>query len=134
MYSDLKPTPKKVLSVLHFPTEMKSKEAEVALHLKRYIRELDEEKLGRFLRFCTGSNLLTSGQIQVEFIAQSSFTRRPIGRTCGMILQLSENYDSFPDFRSELNSILPSNIWITNIVSAGILILKAVGQTFSFSF
>ncbi|KAF3854508.1 hypothetical protein F7725_022563 [Dissostichus mawsoni] len=95
---------------------MKSKEAEVALHLKRYIRELDEEKLGRFLRFCTGSNLLTSGQIQVEFIAQSSFTRRPIGRACGMILQLSDNYDSFPDFRSEFNSILESNIWIMDIV------------------
>ncbi|KAF3844212.1 hypothetical protein F7725_013553 [Dissostichus mawsoni] len=96
--------------------KMKSKEAEVALHLKRYIRELDEEKLARFLRFCTGSNLLTSGQIQVEFIAQSSFTRRPIGRTCGMILQLSDNDDSFPDFRSEFNSILESNIWIMDIV------------------
>lgn len=67
MYSDLKPTPKKVVGILNFPTGMTSKEAEVAQHLKRYIRELNEEKLGRFLRFCTGSDLLVSGLIKVEF-------------------------------------------------------------------
>ncbi|XP_049900229.1 uncharacterized protein LOC126390120 [Epinephelus moara] len=116
LYSDLKPTPKKVVGILNFPTGMASKEAEVAQHLKRYIRELNEEKLARFLRFCTGSDLLVSGCIKVEFTVQTNFTRRPIGRTCGMLLQLSDSYDHFPDFRSEFNSILESNIWIMDII------------------
>ncbi|XP_035996096.1 uncharacterized protein LOC118563930 [Fundulus heteroclitus] len=116
MYNDFKPTPKRVVGILNFPTEMTSKQAEVAQHLKRYVRELNEEKLGRFLRFCTGSDLLLSGIIEVEFTVQTSFTRRPIGHTCGMLLELSDSYDSFPDFRSEFNSILESNVWVMDIV------------------
>ena len=116
MYSDLNPTPRKVIGILNFPTGMTQKEAEVSQHLKRYIRELNEEKLGRFLRFCTGSDLLVSGHIMVEFAVQSSFTRRPIAHTCGMVLKLSDSYDHFPDFRSEFNSILESNIWIMDIL------------------
>ncbi|KAM9717484.1 uncharacterized protein ACNS7B_021134 [Menidia menidia] len=116
MYNDFKPTPKRVVGILNFPTEMTSKQAEVAQHLKRYVRELNEEKLGRFLRFCTGSDLLLSGIIEVEFTVQTSFTRRPIGHTCGMLLELSDSYDSFPDFRSEFNSNLESNVWVMDIV------------------
>ncbi|XP_061576483.1 uncharacterized protein LOC133442491 [Cololabis saira] len=100
MYSDLKPTPKKVAGILNFPTGMTSKQAEVAQHLKRYVRELTEEKLGRFLRFCTGSDLLVSMVIKVEFTIQTSFTRRPIAHTCGMVLELLDSYDHFPDFRT----------------------------------
>ncbi|XP_041834214.1 uncharacterized protein LOC121635197 [Melanotaenia boesemani] len=116
MYSDLKPSPRKVVGILNFPAGMTQKEAEVSQHLKRYIRELNEEKLGRFLRFCTGSDLLISGQINVEFAVQSSFTRRPVAHTCGMVLKLSDSYDHFPDFRSEFNSILESKIWIMDIL------------------
>ncbi|KAG9272835.1 hypothetical protein AMEX_G4595 [Astyanax mexicanus] len=116
MYSDLKPTPKKVAKMLMFPTEMTSKQAEVATHLRRYVRELDEDKLGRFLRFCTGSDLVVSSTIGVDFIHQSDFTRRPIGRTCGMLIHLSESYDHFPDFRAEFNAVLESNIWVMDIV------------------
>ncbi|XP_057688452.1 uncharacterized protein LOC130913681 [Corythoichthys intestinalis] len=114
-YSDLKPTPKKVAEILKFPTEMTQKQSKVAQHLKRYVRELNEEKLGRFLRFCTGSDLLVTAGIQIEFIVLTTFTRRPIGRTCTMILQLPDTYDHFPDFRSEFNSILESNIWVMDI-------------------
>ncbi len=116
MYNDLKPTPRKVVGTLEFPTGMTQREAEVSQHLKRYIRELNEEKLGRFLRFCTGSDLLLSGHIKVEFAVQSTFSRRPIGHTCGKVLTLSDSYDHFPEFRSEFNSILESNIWIMDII------------------
>lgn len=87
MYADLKPTTKKVLRLLKFPADMRAKQKEIEHHLRRYIRELDEEKLGKFLRFCTGSDLIVSETITVEFTEMTEFTRRPIGRTCGTFLQ-----------------------------------------------
>jgi len=71
---------------------MSENQAEVANHLKRYIREIDEEKLCKFLRICTGSNLVVSEAIHVQFTVQTDFTRRPIGHTCGMVLELSDSY------------------------------------------
>lgn len=95
---------------------MTPKEAEVARYLKKYVMELNEERLEKFLRFCTGSDLLVSTSIQVEFVVQTAFTCRPIGYTCGSLLHLSDSYDNFPDFRSEFHSILDGNIWIMDIV------------------
>ncbi|KAL0161727.1 hypothetical protein M9458_045452 [Cirrhinus mrigala] len=116
LYKDLKPTPKKVTGLLKFPSEMSENQTEVANHLKRYIREIDEDKLCRFLRFCTGSDLVVTEAIQVEFTIQTDFTRRPIGHTCGMVLELSDSYDNFPQFRAEFNCVLESNIWVMDIV------------------
>ncbi len=45
LYKDLKLTPKKVTGLLKFPPEMSENQTEVANHLKRYIREIDEDKL-----------------------------------------------------------------------------------------
>lgn len=116
LYSDLQPTPKKVCQLLKFPEQLTPKQEEVANHLKRYIRELDESQLQKFLRFCTGSNLVTTVSIFVEFQEMSDFTRRPIGHTCGNILEIAESYENFPDFRSEFNAVLESNIWVMDIV------------------
>lgn len=59
LYTKLKPSPKKVVGLLQFPADLSSKQIEVQHHLRRYVREMDEEKLGKFLRFTTGSNLIT---------------------------------------------------------------------------
>lgn len=93
---------------------MTSKQSEVAQHLKRYVRELNEEKLGRFLRFC--SDLVVCDVIKVEFTVQSNFERRPIGHTYGMLLKLSDSYNNFPNFRSEFSAILDSSVWVMDIV------------------
>ncbi|KAJ0012742.1 hypothetical protein NQD34_017076, partial [Periophthalmus magnuspinnatus] len=116
MYSERKPTTKTVAEKLHFPDTMTPNEAEVAQYLKKYIKELSEERVEKFLRFCTGSDLLVSGFIKVEFVVQTAFTSRPIGRTCASLLHLPDSYDNFPDFRSEFHAILDSNIWIMDIV------------------
>lgn len=79
MYADLKPTTKEVSRLLKFPAEMTAKHKEVEHHLRWYIRELDEAKLGKFLRFCTGSDLIVSGSIIIEFTVLSDDTRRPTG-------------------------------------------------------
>lgn len=115
MYADLKPTPRKVSKLLKFPAGMTAKQKDVAHHLQRYIRELGEEQLCKFLRFCTGSNLIVSDCVTVFFTEMSDFMRRPIGRTCGMVLELSDSYESFPVFCSEFNDVLSNNVWVMDI-------------------
>ncbi|XP_061152004.1 uncharacterized protein LOC133166039 [Syngnathus typhle] len=114
--SDLQPTSKKVCQLLKFPNDLTSKQKEVVNHLKRFIRELDELKLQKFLRFCTGSDLIVTDTILVEFQQMTEFSRRPVGHTCGKVLYIADSYENFPDFRSEFNAVLESNIWVMDIV------------------
>lgn len=116
LFSDLQPTTKKVCKLLKFDINLTPKQKEVRNHLKRFIRELDEGKLQKFLRFCTGSDLIVTDSIYVEFEEMTEFTRRPIGHTCGKILHIADSYENFPDFRSEFNAVLESNVWVMDIV------------------
>ncbi|KAK0142181.1 hypothetical protein N1851_020117 [Merluccius polli] len=115
-YHALRPNPRRVQGLLDFQEVMTSKQREVENHLRRYLRELDEDHLGKFLRFTTGSDLISCTKIQVVFTKMSDFSRRPIGHTCGFVLEVSDSYDNFPDFRSEFNAVLDSNIWVMDIV------------------
>ncbi|XP_065135175.2 uncharacterized protein [Paramisgurnus dabryanus] len=116
LFSDLQPTTKKVCNLLKSGTDLTTKQKEVINHLKRFIRELDEIKLQKFLRFCTGSDLIVTDSIYVEFEKMTEFTRRPVGHTCGKILHIADTYENFPDFRSEFNAVLESNVWVMDIV------------------
>lgn len=51
------PTNKKVITLFDANPENNAQTDSLSF-LKRYVRGLDEEKLGKFLRFCTGSNML----------------------------------------------------------------------------
>lgn len=115
-YDALKPTPKRVQGLLEFEDVTTAKQREVVNHLRRYLRECDDERLGKFLRFTTGSNVIICSKIQVIFTKMSNFCRRPIGHTCGCVLELSDSFDNFPEFRSEFNKVLDSNIWVMDIV------------------
>lgn len=116
LLSDLQPSTKKVCQLLKFGEDITPKQKEVGNHLKRFIRELDEIKLQKFLRFCTGSDLIVTDSIYVEFKEMTEFTRGPIGHTCGKILHIAESYENFPDFHLEFNAVLESNVWVMDIV------------------
>ncbi|XP_047212407.1 uncharacterized protein LOC124864186 [Girardinichthys multiradiatus] len=116
LFSDLQPTSKKVCQLLKFAEDLSPKQKDVGNHLKRFIRELDDIKLQKFMRFCTGSDLIVTNSIFVEFQDMTAFTRRSVGHTCGSILQIADNYENFPDFRSEFNAVLESNVWVMDIV------------------
>ena len=116
LFSDLQPTTKKVCKMLKFGTDLTTTQKEVGNHLKKFIRELDESRLQKFLRFCTGSDLVLTDSLHVEFVEMTEFTRRPIGRTCGNLLNIADTYENFPDFRSEFNAVLESNVWVMDIV------------------
>ena len=55
LYNKLKPTPHKVTSILQFEEHLERKEQSISTFLKKYIRQCPEERLLRFLRFCTGT-------------------------------------------------------------------------------
>lgn len=85
-------------------------QSEISKHLKRYIRDLDPEKLKLFFRFCNVSNSLTMDKISVEFTVMHGIERKPIAHTCSYMLQLSKTYENFMEFRSESNNVLSENV------------------------
>ncbi|KAK1885168.1 4-phosphopantoate--beta-alanine ligase [Dissostichus eleginoides] len=64
----------------------------------------------------SGSDLIVTDSIYVGFEKMTEFTRRPIAHTCGNILHIADSYENFPDFRSEFNAVLESNVWVMDIV------------------
>ncbi|CAG9823866.1 unnamed protein product [Phaedon cochleariae] len=111
IYEKNKPIPKNILQSLEF-----SEENSVSTFLKRYIREANDDLLERLLRFCTGANMLTQRMITVNFNSSVDLYRAPVGHTCSYTLELSRNYNSFPEFRSEMDEVLKCNIWVMDIV------------------
>ena len=116
LYEKLVPSNKRVVQIMQFPEVMTSQTSDTSKYLKRYIRELDSNSLGRFLRYCTGSDLLISEKITVEFTKMQGFERRPVAHTCGCLLQLADQFDNFMEFRDEFNRVLESNIWVMDII------------------
>ena len=74
--------------------------------LKQYIRGLDEPLLRKFLKYCTGSDVILVNKIAVELVACSTIARRPIVHTCVPLMELPSSYASYCEFREEMQNIL----------------------------
>ena len=116
IYSALQPSNKNIVQLLKFPEFMDAEQSQVSKHLKRYLKELDARNVKKFLRFCTGSDLITVPQIIVEFVKLAGLQRRPIGHTCGCLLELPQSYENFMEFRNEFDNVLESNVWVMDII------------------
>lgn len=117
LYTDLKPSNMKIVKILQFPETMQEQYKETASYLRRYVREeLDSTSMPLFLRYCTGSDLLTAKVIRVCFVDLYGAARRPIGHTCGCVLEVPGEYESYLSFKEEFNAVLKSNIWIMDII------------------
>ena len=119
LYEESVPTGKRVLDRMEFPAVMSESEKETARNIKRYIREADENTLKCLLRFCTGCDILVQSNktINIDFLTyMTEFERRPIGRTCSSLLQLPTGHESYPQFRTELNGVLRSGVWVIDYV------------------
>lgn len=112
IYDKCDAKPKNVLNVLQVPDSLTSDEIKIYSYLKKYIREADKSTLEKFLRFCTGADLITDKKISIQFKNSTGIQRTPVAHTCSSVLELDVSYDNFPDFRSEINSVLSSNIWV----------------------
>ncbi|MEQ2226848.1 hypothetical protein ILYODFUR_031510 [Ilyodon furcidens] len=85
-------------------------------YLQRYIKNADQHKPQKFLRFCTGPSVLCTEQIKVTFNAETGFGRRPVAHTCGAIIDVPYIYSSSPEFRAEFDSILANNFLLMDII------------------
>lgn len=119
IYKCLVPTVKNILDKISISEEMSSQDTTevqcVFSYLKKYIKESDTKTRENFLRFCTGSNLVTR-HVKIMFNELSGFRRTPIAHTCTGVLELSKTYDNYLDFRKELNEVLQSKIWIMDLI------------------
>jgi hypothetical protein len=118
-FNDLKPTVRGVLKRMVPPieeAEMNVQDKTVWQYLLRFIRELEAGDLKKFLRFCTGADILIVSKISVTFSDLEGFQRRPIAHTCGCVLEIPRSYESYPAFRSEFKKLLESDIWVMDLV------------------
>jgi hypothetical protein len=110
--AELTPSGRKVVSMIAEPLGMTVSQQAVFGFLLRYVRSLNAEMLGRFLRFSTGSSVVTVDIIQVDFNALTGLARRITSHTCNPCLHLPTTYSSYTDFRAEFNDgILTGNQW-----------------------
>lgn len=92
--------------------EQSEAERDAFKYLKQYVRGLSPSYLRKFLRFCTGSDIVLVHQIKVTFIGfKSLFERRPIAHTCEPLLELPNSYYSFCELREEFEHILERPSW-----------------------
>lgn len=115
-YQKLVPTPKKVINIIRYPTDMDVLQSTVSKHLQRFIKDLDNNSLSDFLRFVTGSDLMIKDCISVRFVDLQGIARRPIAHTCGCVLELPKVYANYPDFKTEFLSVLQSSVWVMDII------------------
>lgn len=67
--------------------------------------------------FSTGADLIVAQKIQIRFTEpESIFTRRPISHTCGCVLEVPNNYASYPELAEEFANVLDANMWVMDIV------------------
>lgn len=121
LYSTLEPTPKKVLNSIKFPEQMSSEEKTLSQYLKKLVREMDDpQNLQLFLRFCTGSDIMTKSDIQIRFTSSnvSSNVRCPSSHTCGCVLEILRSYsqDPYVLFKSDFLSLLRNRYWQMDFV------------------
>uniref|UniRef100_A0A1X7SZ26 HECT domain-containing protein n=1 Tax=Amphimedon queenslandica TaxID=400682 RepID=A0A1X7SZ26_AMPQE len=95
----------KVLSNILSDPQNPSKE-HTLLYLQQYIGNFSRNKLALFLRYATGSCVCTIGGLMVTFISLSGFARRPIAHTCACTLELPATYETYMEFKSEMDNVL----------------------------
>ena len=109
LYLALNATPQQVLSILQEPDVENEHEARVFSYLKKFIGNMKNEEVRRFLRFITGSSVLLPDGITVCFNFNSGMIHGPIAHTCSSLLELPTTYLTYVDFEYEFQAILSSD-------------------------
>ena len=109
LYQTLSATPGKVLALLEEPVESSEAQLRVYNYLLQFVGDMENAEVRQFLRFTTGSSVLTAQQIFVSFNSLSGLGRRPIAHTCGCTIELPSTYTSYIDFEQEFKAVLADN-------------------------
>ncbi|XP_038148341.1 uncharacterized protein LOC119788216 [Cyprinodon tularosa] len=117
VYELKKPTGKRVMQLLETNKVVLSQREQTTLnHLQRYVKNADQAKAEKILRFCTGSSVICVEKIMVSFNAETGLNRRPVAHTCGATIDVPCTYSSYPEFRTEFDNILSSNYLEMDII------------------
>ena len=105
-YDALTANPSKLLKKIREPEFKNPNEQHIFTYFQQYIGQMNADDAKRVVRFITGSSVLTSEDIRVEFNALSRIARRPIAHTCSNTLELSCTYKTFLEFVEEFSTLL----------------------------
>eukprot|EP00112_Aurelia_sp_Birch-Aquarium-sp1_P026041 Seg8990.2 transcript_id=Seg8990.2/GoldUCD/mRNA.D3Y31 product="hypothetical protein" protein_id=Seg8990.2/GoldUCD/D3Y31 len=114
IYEKIKPSTNRVTALLKTDTSSQA-HLEIFGYLKRYIKGLDDATLAKFLRYCTGADVIICDEIVVTFTEYSGMGRRPIAHTCGCVLEIPATFANFVEFREEFGNILNCDNWEIDI-------------------
>ena len=106
LYTTLSVSSSKVLGLFKEPIMENASQEEVWQYLRRFVGNMTADELRTFLRFVTGSFVITVPSISVAFNTLDGLARRPISHTCSAMLELSSTYTSLPEFVSEFRAVL----------------------------
>ena len=106
LYTTLSVSTAKVLSLLSEPVMESASQEEVWHYLRRFVGNMTVDELRIFLRFVTGSFVISVPSISVSFNTLDGLARRPISHTCSAMLEISSTYTSLPEFASEFHAVL----------------------------
>ncbi len=106
IYCALSVSTSKVLDLIEEPSMSSSSQEEVWSYLRQFVGNLPKASLRTFLRFVTGSFVISVPYITVTFNTLQGLARRPISHTCSSILELPSTYQSLPEFVAEFEAIL----------------------------
>lgn len=113
LYDLISVTHGKVLKLLIEPEFLSMAEERVWQYLRQFIGNLTIQQLRSFLRFVTGSFVISVYDISVTFNKLEGLARRPISHTCTSTLELSTSYCSLIEFTEEFLSVItnPQYCW-----------------------
>ena len=117
-FSALTANPEKVLEKTVEPDFSNVNEQRVFGYLQQYIGEMKLDESKRFLRFVTGSSVVTADNIKLSFNALTGLASRPIAHTCSNLLELPHTYSTFLEFVEEFSVLLANEefCWSMNSV------------------
>lgn len=105
VYKRATATGRKVASL--FIAENMSLEEQTCMeHLRRFVKNLSLENLKRFLKLCTGADVITIEKIEMNFSSLVGAARRPVFRTCGPVLELPNTYTCYSELAEEFQNIM----------------------------
>ena len=104
LFHERQPTNRKVVKCLKPCTELTEAQSTCFNHLTRFIKSLSKEKLLKFLRFVTGSDIMPENSIEINF--DQSNNGMPFARTCVPMLSLSASYECYNMLAEELTKII----------------------------
>ena len=107
LYMCCAPTVENLLNNIYFSDCTTSQEEKGERWLKRYIKNLDNKMLIRFVRFTTGNEIiLPQERIKIEMEHMSECAMRPKSRICFKVFTLPKNYTSYSQMRDNLDCYL----------------------------